>query len=107
MGLRDDKIFVQIPSYRDSQLVDTIESLLKNTAYNQKRLQISICWQHSDFEKIPGRIRRKNIQIIDIPYVESKGANWARSLIQKNWKGEPIRSWLTPIHDSRKIGILN
>jgi hypothetical protein len=88
MTANDSNIFVQIPSYRDSQLVDTVDSLIRN-AYNKQGLRISICWQHSKSEKLPKKILDNDqIHIIDINFKQSEGANWARSIIQKNWNGE-------------------
>jgi len=89
MKEKSDRIFVQIPCYRDSQIVHTIESLLTN-AHSRTRLDISICWQHINSEKLPGWIlRNKQIQIINIDAEKSKGANWARSIIQKEWNQQP------------------
>ncbi len=84
-----DKIFVQIPSYRDSQLVSTLESLL-DKAYNYERLEIWVCWQHSRKERLPKKIRSaKNVHIIDVDYKKSKGLGWARKILQKKWNNEP------------------
>jgi hypothetical protein len=89
MRKRQDEIFLQIPSYRDTQLIYTIESLLNN-AHDSTRLKISICWQHDKSETLPKEILDSaNINVIDIDYKESKGANWARSIVQKNWVNEP------------------
>lgn len=89
MKINQDEIFVQIPSYRDTQLIYTIESLLNN-AHDSTRLKICICWQHDKSETLPKEIlNSKNINIIDIDYRRSEGANWARSITQKNWENEP------------------
>lgn len=82
-------IFVQIPSYKDTQLVSTVYDLLEN-ARHPHQLRICICFQHDISDRLPRSItRNKNIKIIDINYKDSKGVNWARSLLQKEWKGEP------------------
>lgn len=97
MKLNNENIFVQIPSYKDTQLVYTLDSMLDN-ACNKERLKINICWQHDEADKLPIKfIRNKNIKIIDVDYRESKGANWARSLLQKNWNNEPY-SFLVDSH---------
>jgi len=84
-----NKIFVQIPAYRDSQLVPTIESLFEN-AYNPDRLNLHICWQRELKETLPASVRnRRNTNVIDVDYRKSRGAGWARSLLQKFWSGEP------------------
>lgn len=89
MNSKKQEIFVQIPSYRDTQLIPTIESLFDN-AYNPGRLKLSICWQHDNLEKLPKKITElKNVNVIDVDYKKSKGANWARSIVQKKWNNEP------------------
>ena len=89
MNENQNEIFVQIPSYKDTQLIYTIESMLTN-ANDSTRLKIAICWQHDKSEILPkGILNSANINIIDIDYRKSKGANWARSVVQKNWKNEP------------------
>lgn len=89
MREKQDEIFVQIPSYRDEQLTSTIESLLNN-AYDRTRLKVAVCWQHDKSEALEKRIfDLENINIIDVDYRESKGANWARSIVQKYWQNEP------------------
>jgi hypothetical protein len=78
-------IFVQIASYRDPQLIPTVLDLIKNADY-PKRLRIVVAWQHDSNESILPI--KKYIKYIDIPYNESKGVCWARSLIQKEYKDE-------------------
>jgi len=84
------KIFVSIASYRDPELLTTIRDLIAN-AKNPENLVFSIAWQHSpddiwdtldEFKDDP------RFKIIDIPYNESKGACWARSILQENYDGE-------------------
>ncbi len=82
-----DLIFVSIASYRDSQLVPTIDDCLRK-ATDPSRLRFGICWQHGA-ETLPetywqdGRIR-----ILDVPWTESHGACWARAEVMKLWAGE-------------------
>lgn len=84
----NEYIFVQIPSYKDTQLVATIEDLLYNASY-KNRLNICICFQHAPGEILPDSITQlKNIKIIPVPYQQSKGVNWARNLLQQEWNGE-------------------
>jgi hypothetical protein len=89
MNSKSDAIFVQIPSYRDNQLIHTIDDMLAKS-FNKERLNIVVCWQHAKSERLPRRIlRKRNIKIIDVDYKISKGANWARSIIQTHWNNEP------------------
>jgi hypothetical protein len=87
-GQNRDAIFVQIPAYRDSELVNTLDSLFDRAAHPH-RLHVCICWQHAAGERIPARLRKlQNVEIIDVNYRLSRGANWARRCVQKRWRGE-------------------
>ena len=83
-------IFVQIASYRDPQLLPTLEDLLKN-AKNPERLVFSIAWQHSKEDEWDTLDQYKDdprFKIIDINYKNSKGACWARNLLQQQYDDE-------------------
>ena len=47
------KIFVQIASYRDPELLPTIEDMLKK-AKNPENLVFGICWQYDETEDVDG-----------------------------------------------------
>lgn len=97
MNADTDKIYVQIPSYKDTQLVRTVYDLLDN-AFNAERLEIAICWQHAEEECLPKDIaNHPRIRIMDVDHRRSKGANWARRLLQRGWNGEPY-SFLIDSH---------
>jgi glycosyltransferase involved in cell wall biosynthesis len=84
------KIFVSIASYRDPELLPTIENLLEN-ARRPEDLVICIAWQHSKEDKWDTLKKYKKdsrFKIIDIDYKESKGVCWARSEIQKLYTDE-------------------
>ena len=85
--MNDESIFVQIASYRDPELVPTILDMFE-TAENPEQLHVCICWQHDDVENLNIFNSYPNINIIDIPYQKSKGACWARNLIQRYYNGE-------------------
>lgn len=85
--MNDESIFVQIASYRDPELVPTIMDMFE-TAENPDQLHICICWQHDDIENLAVFNNYPNINIIDVPYQKSKGACWARNLIQRYYNGE-------------------
>lgn len=85
------KIFVQIASYRDPQLVPTIEDCIAKAKYPE-RLTFGICWQHSADDVWDNLDKYKNLdnfRIIDVKWNESNGLCWARSEIQKLYDGEP------------------
>jgi len=93
----DESIFVQIASYRDPELVPTILDMYEN-AHNPEALHVCICWQHDDSENLDVLRSYSNIEIIDIPYYESKGACWARNQIQRRYNGQRYTMQLDSHH---------
>lgn len=85
-----NKIFISIASYRDPELIPTIEDCIKKAKYPQN-LVFSIAWQHSMEDKFDDLNPYKDdvrFKIIDIPYEQSRGACWARHMVQQNYDGE-------------------
>ncbi len=74
MSRKPETIFVQIASYRDPQLIPTIEDML-DKAKNPENLVVAITWQHSiddewdSLDKYSGDSRFK---IIDKDYKETR-----------------------------------
>jgi hypothetical protein len=95
--MTDESIFVQIASYRDPELVPTILDMF-DTAHNPEKLNVCICWQHDEFENIDILKSYPNIEIIDVPYYESKGACWARNQIQRRYDGQQYTLQLDSHH---------
>jgi hypothetical protein len=84
------KIFIQIASYRDPQLIPTIESALEN-AKKPKNLVFGIARQFHEedgFDNLDKYRKDKRFRILDIPYSDSKGVCWARHQVQQLYKGE-------------------
>jgi hypothetical protein len=84
------KIFVQIASYRDSQLIPTIEDMLENAKY-PNNLVIGICHQYHPDDSFSDLSKYKvdsRFRIIDVLYSESNGACWARHQVQQVYGGE-------------------
>jgi hypothetical protein len=84
------KIFVQIASYRDPELVKTIEDIL-DKAKKPKNLVFAIARQYADedgFDNLDKWRKDKRFKILDIPYAESKGACWARNKLQQLYNDE-------------------
>ena len=85
-----NKIFVQIASYRDPELVKTIDSMIDNAKY-PNNLVIGICNQFSDdddFSDLSKYRKDKRFKIIDINYKKSKGVCWARNEVQQLYTSE-------------------
>lgn len=94
------KIFIQIASYRDPQLIPTIKDCIEK-AKNPQKLVFSIAWQHSSEDKwdnLDEFKKDKRFKIVDIDYKESKGACWARNKLQKNYDGEEYTLQLDSHH---------
>jgi hypothetical protein len=84
------KIFVQIASYRDPQLVPTIKSMLEN-AKHPENVIIGIAKQfHPDdtFDDLSEYENNPNFRILNIPYDQSKGVCWARNQVQQLYQDE-------------------
>ena len=87
---RNSKIFVQIASYRDPQLVPTIKNMLEN-AKNPENLVIGIARQfHPDdkFDNLDEYENDERFKVLNIPYQEAEGVCWARNLVQQLYDDE-------------------
>jgi glycosyltransferase involved in cell wall biosynthesis len=87
MGKLKNKIFIQIASYRDPQLIPTLKNCLDN-AKNPENLVFGICWQHDDTENLDEFKNDERFKIIDVPFKDSKGVCWARNSVQQLYSDE-------------------
>jgi hypothetical protein len=84
------KIFVQIASYRDPELENTIKSMIEN-AKKPNNLRIGVCRQYhpeDGFDTLNEFRKDKKFRILDVLYNESKGVCWARNQVQQLYGGE-------------------
>lgn len=99
--MSNGKIFIQIASYRDPELIKTIDDCL-DKANNKDNLVFSIAHQFSDsdtFSKDLDKYRSDSrFKIIDIPYQEAKGACWARNKLQQQYNNEEYTLQLDSHH---------
>lgn len=80
-------ILVEIPAYRDAQLIPTIQSALFRAEFPD-RIHFAICFQEddwSDYEKIKDM---PNMSIKALKCCEAKGLGYARSICQQMLNGE-------------------
>lgn len=91
------KIFVQIASYRDPELLPTIRDCI-NKAKHPENLTFGICWQRDETESMEEFTNDERFKILDYHWSESKGLCWARSEIQKLWDGEEYTMQLDSHH---------
>ena len=84
------KIFVQIASYRDPELLPTIKSCLENAKYPEN-LTFGIARQFNSDDKFDDLTEYETddrFRILNIPHQESKGVCWARNQVQQLYKDE-------------------
>ena len=91
------KIFIQIASYRDPQLLPTIRDCINNADF-PKNLVFGICWQRDEKESLEEFANDKRFRVIDVPFEESKGACWARNKIQQLYNSEEYTLQLDSHH---------
>jgi Uncharacterised nucleotidyltransferase/Glycosyltransferase (GlcNAc) len=85
-----DKIFIQIPAYRDRELIPTVEDALLRAKYPE-RISFGICWQYGSPEELNEITPLKSIdncRIHTVPAAKSRGLGWARAQTEKLWRGE-------------------
>lgn len=121
--MKQNTIFVQVASYRDPQLIPTVNDMIAN-AKKPKNLHIVVCWQHGQeqsiesftdegyefkkTEKCPAEIgdfdihhlvkNGASVKLIDVDYNKARGACWARWAIQQLYKKEKYTMQLDSHH---------
>jgi hypothetical protein len=85
----ENTIFIQIASYRDPELLATIEDCLYQ-AKHPENLRFCIAWQHclKDKQALKKYKKDSRFKILDIPYQQTKGVCWARNQIQQHYNNE-------------------
>jgi len=84
------KIFIQIASYRDPELLPTLNSLLSAAKYPEN-LTFGIVWQRSvedKWDSLDPYLADNRFKILDVPHDQSGGMGWARSETQKLYDNE-------------------
>jgi len=92
-------IYVQIPAYRDRELLPTIASLFEQAACPD-RLRVALLWQYGQDEVNLERLlsRFEHLEVLAWPAHQSQGCNWARQILQEQWAGEPYTLFLDSHH---------
>ena len=90
-------IFISIASYRDPQLVPTVEDCLAR-ARHPERLRFGICWQHGADETGLPWTDDPRFRIIDVDWKDSRGVCWARAEVMKRYNGETFYLQLDSHH---------
>ena len=98
--MKNKKIFIQIASYRDPQLIPTLKDCISNAKYPEN-LVFSIAWQHGLEDSWDNLDEFKNdprFKIIDIDYKNSDGACWARNILKQQYTNEEYTLQLDSHH---------
>jgi len=86
-----------MPAYRDPELSSTLLELYGH-ADRPSDIRTRVLWQHGE-ESLESEVRSlPNLEIVEIPFRESKGSNWARRRLQESWDGEPFTLFLDSHH---------
>lgn len=88
--MKEETIFIQIASYRDPELLKTLEDCLAK-ANKPENLRFGICKQSNpadDFDDTSQYENDPRFKIIHVDWMESKGVCWARHLVQNEYDGE-------------------
>ena len=94
------KIFIQIASYRDPQLLPTLRDCIEKAKWPEN-LVFCIAWQHNPEDEWDNLNEYKDdprFKIIDINYKDAQGACWARNQIQQRYDGEEYTLQLDSHH---------
>jgi hypothetical protein len=95
--MSNQKIFVQIASYRDPELVPTIRDCISK-AKNPENLTFGICWQKDDTESLEEFANHPAFKIATYDYTESQGLGWARNITNQLYSGEKYTMQLDSHH---------
>lgn len=98
--MKKDKIFIQIASYRDPQLLPTLRDCIEKAKYPEN-LIFAITWQHAESDKWDNLDEFKGdprFKVVDIKANESKGTCWARNTLQTFYDDEEYTLQLDSHH---------
>jgi hypothetical protein len=82
-----DRIFISLASYRDAQLVPTIQDCIQKADFPD-RLRIGVCQQREADEPAIPFASDPRIKVLDVSWRDTRGACWARSEAMRLWDGE-------------------
>ena len=92
-----DRIFVQIASYRNPELVPTLRDCIAK-ARRPELLAFGIGWQHDENESLAEFAHDLRVRLFACDWRESRGACWARHHLQGLYDGEEFTLALDSHH---------
>lgn len=78
-------VFVQMTSYKNFDVIPTIRDCIEKSA-DKDNLYFGVCLQQD--EEIPQEIQHPRIRVQKIPFKESPGPGWAKSVAQSFYDGQ-------------------
>ena len=97
-GTGSPDLYVQVPAYRDVELVPTLRDLYAQAA-RPERLRVRVAWQRAEDEALPDDVRAlPRLEVDEVPAATSEGCNWARLRLQQAWEGERYTLFLDSHH---------
>ncbi len=108
------KIFIQIASYRDPNLLNTIRTAWMRASH-PNRLRFGICLQDTEkeYDALKTELAELPVNIIFVPHDQTQGLCWAREQAQKLYDGEQFELQIdshmrfNDNWDSRALKMLN
>jgi len=103
-GSKKNTIFIQIASYRDPELLPTIEDAIEKAKYPDN-LRFGICLQRSPYDAwdhLDPYLEDSRFKILDVDYRDATGVPTARYKINKLWDGEKYTLQLDSHHRFEK-----
>ncbi len=82
-----ERILILIASYRDPELMTTIESAISQAKYPE-RLVFGVCYQEYKGEEYERLLKIPSCRVIQVNPEDSRGCGWARKQLQTLWQGE-------------------
>ena len=104
MSYSKKTIFIQIASYRDPELRNTLKDLFDKAQYPD-RLKVCVAWQHTskdEWDTLDEYKEDKRVNILDIDWKETQGTCWARNTIQQHYNDEDYTLQLDSHHRFEK-----
>jgi hypothetical protein len=91
------RIFVQIASYRDPELLPTLRDCIAK-ASRPDLLRFGIAWQHDEAETLAEFAGDRRVKVVECDWRASEGVCWARHNLQKLYEGEEFTLALDSHH---------
>jgi len=94
------RIYIQIASYRDPELLPTILDCIKN-AEHPENLRFGIAWQHNPddaWDTLDKFATDPRFKVLDINYKDAPGVCFARNQLNNLWDGEEYTLQLDSHH---------